>query len=160
MIEVELSDTDIEKATQLSEEMKVLRNSITKGEGNIAGFLGEIAALRVYGGEIAHTYDYDLLLPDGRKADVKTKRTTAVPLPHYDCSIAAYNTKQNCDVYIFTRVNIDEKKCWVLGHYDRDKYMEDARYLVKGQKDGDNWFTVKANCFNMTISELKEPVVA
>lgn len=157
MIEIALTADDLKAAQTLSEEMKVLKNSITEGEGNVAGFLGEIAAQRIYGGEISHTHDYDLKLPDGRFADVKTKRTTAEPLPHYDCSIAAYNTKQKCDIYIFTRIDMDNMKCWILGDYSQQSYKEKARFLKKGQKDGDNWFTVKADCFNMAISELNQP---
>jgi hypothetical protein len=156
MVEIKFTDEEITKAQKMADEMGALRNSITKGKGNLIGFMGEIAALRVYGGVQNNTKDYDLILPDGRKADVKSKKTTATPLPHYDCSVADYNTRQSCDIYIFTRIWPEEKIGWVLGHYEREKYYEDARFLRKGQIDGDNWFRVKADCWNMQISQLLE----
>lgn len=157
MIEIKLTLEDFRKAKQLATEMGALRKSITKGSGNMAGFLGEIAACRVYGATINNTYDFDLLLSDGRKADVKTKRTTVAPRPDYDCSVAQYNTRQACDIYIFTRLLIETETVYVLGHYDKLKYFEDARFWLKGELDPRNNYTVKASCFNMQISQLELP---
>lgn len=148
---------DQEDASLLAREMGVLRNSIETGRGSMAGFLGEIAAQRVYGGEISHTYEYDLILPDGRTADVKTKRTRTEPLDYYECSVADFNTRQRCDIYIFCRVHYDLTRAWVLGHYDKKKYMEDSRLLRRGEKDGDNGFIVRADCHNMRIDQLEKP---
>jgi len=159
MIEVQLSTEDLEEAKKLSVSMGTLNNSITSGSGNIAGFLGEIAARRLYGGTIKHTYQYDLVLPDGQTADVKTKQTSVMPKVYYDCSVADFNPNQQCDLYIFCRVHYNKKTCWVLGHYDKQLYIQNARFLKKGQLDGDNGFIVKADCYNMMISELEMPDV-
>jgi hypothetical protein len=153
---MDLTDSDRALASKLAEEMGVLNNSIESGGGSLAGFLGEIAAQKIYGGEIQHTYQYDLVLPDKRTADVKTKRTSVAPRDYYECSVSNFNPNQKCDVYIFTRVSYDNKRCWVLGHYDKKKYIEEARFLKKGQTDGDNNFTVRADCYNMPILDLEK----
>lgn len=158
MIEVPINDMMILAARDKAVEMGKLRNSITSGEGNIAGFVGEMIAQMVLGGEITNTYDYDLVLPEGVKVDVKTKRTSVPPLPNYDCSVAAYNTKQKCDYYCFVRVHNTFARGWFLGVYPKDKYFEDARYLKAGEVDPANNFTVKANCYNMAIQDLHQTI--
>ena len=111
---IELTDEDRSLASKRSADMGKLTNSIESGGGNVAGFLGEIAACRIYGGEISHTYEYDMILPDGRTADVKTKRTSTAPKDYYDCSVADFNPRQNCNIYIFCRVHYDNSRAWVL----------------------------------------------
>lgn len=156
MIEVPINDSMLLAARDKAVEMGKLRNSITSGDGNLAGFVGEMIAQQVLGGEITNTYDYDIVLPDGTKVDVKSKRTSVAPLPHYDCSVAAYNTKQDCDYYCFVRVQNNFARGWFLGVYPKAKYFEDARYLKAGQVDPANNFTVKANCYNMAIQDLQQ----
>ena len=70
--------------------MGEIRNSITSGMGNMAGFIGEQVANEVIKGIINNTYDYDII-EDNILWDVKTKRCTSRPRPHYECSIAALN---------------------------------------------------------------------
>lgn len=88
-------------------EMGELKNSIMRGAGNFAGFLGEFLVHGLLGGDIINTVNYDIILADGLKIDVKTKQTTVEPKLNYDCSISAYNTKQQCDAYVFARVKKD-----------------------------------------------------
>lgn len=76
------------------------------------------------------------------------------PLISYDCSISSYNTKQNCDVYVFTRVQKDFSRGWILGYMNKNEYFDKAVYLKKGEIDNSNNFTVKSNCYNIKISEL------
>lgn len=159
MIEIKITDEIYRQAWAKSRDMGKLKNSITEGEGNIAGFIGEILANMVVGGKIENCKDYDLVGPDGIKFDVKTKRCTSEPLPSYECSVAAYNVVQKCDNYIFVRVEyIDNKytRGWVLGYIPKAEYFQKARKLYKGQKDGSNWFTVKSDCYNLKIEDLYE----
>ena len=156
MIEIEITQKMKERAWRKARQMGEINNSITKGDGNIAGFLGEEIANNLIKGDIKNTYDYDII-KDGVKYDVKTKRCTSEPKPYYECSVAAFNTKQKCDYYVFVRIeNLKGKwtRAWVLGLYDKEKYFKDAKLLKKGQTDGDNHFKVKANCYNMEISKL------
>ena len=144
------------EARDKAAEMGQLRNSIIRGAGNIAGFIGEAIAQQVLGGKLCNTYDYDLVLDNGTKIDVKTKQTGYVPLPSYDCSIAALNTKQDCDYYAFVRVKNDFSVGWYLGVYNKDQYMKDAVFMQKGTIDPSNGYTVKSDCYNIKIDQLKD----
>lgn len=155
MIEVEITQEMLQRAKQKDVEMGTLRNSITKGEGNVIGFLGEEIANLVLKGQIKNTYQYDLVLDDGTTVDVKTKKTTVQPKEEYECSVAAFNTKQQCDKYCFVRVKNDLTKGWYLGVYDKEQYFNDAIFLRKGEIDPSNMFTVKSDCYNLKIKDLK-----
>jgi len=156
MIEVVISPAMLVEARDKAAEMGQLRNSIIRGAGNIAGFIGEAIAQQVLGGKLCNTYDYDLVLDDGTKVDVKTKQTGYVPLPSYDCSIAALNTKQDCNYYAFVRVKNDFSIGWYLGVYNKDQYMKDAVFMQKGTIDPSNGYTVKSDCYNIKIDQLKD----
>jgi len=156
MIEIEITQKMKERAWRKARQMGEINNSITKGDGNIAGFLGEEIANEIIKGNINNTYDYDII-KNGVTYDVKTKRCTSKPKPYYECSVAAFNTKQKCDYYVFVRIeNLNNKwtRAWVLGLYSKEEYFKRARFLKKGQTDGDNYFKVKADCYNMEISNL------
>jgi hypothetical protein len=158
LIEVEITSKLIESAKAKAKDLGKLRNSITNGKGNLVGFIGEEVALSCLGGELTNTYDYDLILKDGTKVDVKTKSTTVAPLPHYDCSVAAYNTKQKCDAYAFVRVKKDLTKAWYLGILPKNMYFEMAERFDKGDIDPANGFKIRADCYNVKISELQDSI--
>lgn len=156
MLEVAITPEMKKSAIQKAEELPTLKNSITSGEGNLVGFLGEEVAKSVLGGTLSNTYDYDLILGSGKTVDVKTKKTGFEPKPHYECSVAEYNTKQKCDYYAFVRVDDQRDRAWFLGVYEKDAYYRDAKLLKKGDVDPSNNFVVKANCYNLPIHKLKE----
>ena len=145
----------MKRAEEKAVEMGTLKNSIMNGSRNFIGFLGEEIMMDYLNVENScNTYDYDIIY-EGKKFEVKTKLTTVEPQPYYDCSIAAYNVKQSCDYYAFIRVKKDLSKAWVLGTKKKDDYFKEARFLKKGQKDGNNNFTVRADCYNLQISQLE-----
>ena len=158
MIEVVITGEMKKRAWAKSREMGVIKNSIMKGDGNIAGFLGEEVANSVIGGIINNTYDYDLVSND-ITYDVKTKRCTSPPRDFYECSIAEYNTKQKCDRYVFVRIenkNGRWGRAWVLGWMNKKDYFKKAVKLKKGDVDESNGFVVRANCHNMKIKDLRD----
>lgn len=155
MKRITITQNHIQKAKTLANELGTLRNSITAGDGNLAGFVGEVVMAEVLDARHANTYDSDLLWND-ISIDVKTKRTTVAPKDYYECSIAAYNTKQNCDLYAFCRVNANMDTLWFLGMIPKETYFQKARFLKKGQVDGDNNFVVRADCYNMEIKDIWE----
>ena len=154
MQEIEITLDMIDKARVKAKDMGRLNNSILKGRGSLAGFIGEQIALHCLGGVWENTYEYDLILPDGSKVDVKTKQTSVTPLPEYDCSVANFNTKQECDMYAFVRVKGDLTVGWYLGSITKEDYFKKARFMKKGDIDPSNNYKVRADCYNLTIKEL------
>jgi hypothetical protein len=156
MLEVKITEGHLKRAKMLDSSMGTLRNSITNGEGNLSGFLGEVIVGEILKARHDNTYDYDLVLSTGETVDVKTKRTNFPPKYGYDCSVAAFNTKQKCDYYAFVRVKNDLTTAWVLGFYPKQLYFEHAKFHRKGEFDESNKFTFKADCYNLPISGLRE----
>ena len=155
MIEVVVTGDMLVEARDKAAEMGRLRNSIINGAGNIAGFIGEAIAQQVMGGVLANTYEYDLILCNGKTVDVKTKQTSVKPLETYECSIAGLNATQECDYYAFVRVKNDFSVGWVLGVYKKQQYMLDSVVLKKGTIDPDNGYVVRSDCYNLKINQLK-----
>ena len=155
MIEIVVTGDMLVTARDKAAEMGKLRNSITNGAGNIAGFIGEAIAQQVMGGVLANTYEYDLILCNGKTVDVKTKQTSVKPLETYECSIAGLNATQECDYYAFVRVKNDFSVGWFLGVYKKQQYMIDSVFLKKGTIDPDNGYVVRSDCYNLKINQLK-----
>jgi len=158
MIEVEITDKMKRDAQRKAREMGVIKNSIEKGGGSIAGFLGEFIANEVIGGKVDNTYEYDIVY-NNITYDVKTKRCTSPPRDYYDCSVADFNTKQKCERYVFVRIENKGGKwgrAWVLGWKAKSEYYAKSRKMTKGEVDKSNGFIVKADCHNLAIKELEE----
>jgi hypothetical protein len=157
MTEVPISKIQLNAARIKAEQMGTLKNSITRGEANLEGFLGEILVAKHIKAQVKNTYNYDLI-KDGRKIDVKTKRCTSEPRADYECSIAAYNTKQKCDYYIFVRILEDHSRGWILGMIKKDEYFKRARFCKEGETDPKSHlgWKFKADCYNLEIKELYE----
>lgn len=158
MIEYDITDEMIEKAKKKDVEMGKLRNSIRNGEGNLVGFIGEEVFAAYYNAQSANTYDYDVLYGNLR-IDVKTKTTTVKPQPHYFATVADYNTKQNCDLYYFVRVDLNKKKAYLLGGIRKEKFYSESTFYKRGDPDPSSnlGWTFKADCYNLEISKLKLP---
>ena len=76
------------------------------------------------------------------------------PKEHYLCSIAAANTKQECEYYNFVRVMEDLSKAWLLGYISKSGFFECAKFGKKGEDDGSGRFKFKADCYNLPILGL------
>ena len=150
---VNITGKDIDKATKLHFEMGELKNSISKGRGNIDGFLGEIISSDFFNVKLSNTYNYDFILNE-KRIDVKSKKVNSVPRHNYECSVAGLNTKQECDYYIFTRIMGDLKKGWILGYIPKKEYFKKATFLNAGHVDPTNGFRVRSACYNLEIGEL------
>lgn len=158
MLHYKVHPQQVVKAQQYIKDHKLgaLKGSILKGKGNLAGIVAEVVIHDLYGGEWSPTYDYDLVWGH-TKVDVKTKRTGVVPLPNYECSVAAYNTRQKCDLYFFTRILTNLTEIWLLGWLPKPRYFEKAHKLNKGDYDSSNNFTCHADCYNVAIKDLVPP---
>jgi len=156
MIEVPITEDMIIKAKRMADGMGVLKASIMQGKGNLYGFLGELIYLEACGGKHLNTYDYDIVMDDGTKVDVKTKKTSAVPKPHYDASISNHNLKQACDIYGFCRVKDDLSVGWVLGNKSKVSFFDGARFVKRGEYDPSNGFKARSDHWSMPIKELDQ----
>lgn len=157
MLQIEITPAMVREAQRLSAAMGALNNSIRQGEGNIAGILGELALIRRYPDAVrVDSYDFDLLL-GGKRIEVKTKDRTVVPQPHHECSVANYNTSQKADFYFFVSLHREDagyRSAYLLGYLRPDEFFTRARRLRAGEIDPANGYTVRADCWNVRVSEL------
>lgn len=150
----------LQRAKSKAEEMGRIRNSILRGKGNVAGFIGEEMVLKAFNNfKSNNTYDSDVLFRVVH-FEIKTKRCNSIPLPNYACSVASSNISQKAPYYIFCRVLNTMDKGWIVGYMNKEIYFKKAIFLKKGDKDPyDPKFTVKADCFNVPILKLKDPQI-
>lgn len=152
MLELKITDQMYRLAWAKSRDAQKMK----KNDKGIAEYLGEIIANEFIKGSVLNNVDM-ISATNLRRIEVKTKICTSEPLPHNECSIEASGIGRNCDYYSFVRVeylNNVYTRGWYLGHIHKDVFFYNARKLLKGQKDGDNWFTIKSDCYNIPISSL------
>jgi hypothetical protein len=153
---IDISDL-VTLATQRAADLGVLRNSFTKGAGNIYGFLGELAFRRYFGLPMhgCFSFDFDVEM-GGATWEIKTKRCTSQPRINYCCSVSAHNHKQECDYYCFMRVHQDQKRAWLMGAISREGFQKKAVFLKEGERDIYG-FTCKCDSWNVFPLLLKHP---
>jgi hypothetical protein len=142
-------------AKQRANALGSLKGSITKGQGNTAGYLGQMLFAEYINGHEADTRNYDVI-KDNIRYEVKTKRCTSIPRSDYDCSIADANPNQKCDYYIFMRILEDFSKAWILGKKAPKQYISESVFCKKGEVDPKSHlgWTFKGDCYNLAINKL------
>ena len=154
VLNVKITDKNLLAARKRAAGIGPNKSKIVNG-GELHGVLGEQLFLDNYGGKLIDCYSYDIDHPKIGKIDVKTKRCGGAPEAHYECSVAAYQVnKQDCEYYAFYRIHNNLSEGWFLGIISKGEFMEKATFCKKGDTDGN--FTVKADCYNIKISELKD----
>ena len=153
MIEIRIKPEQLELAKKKAKELGILKHSFMRGERNVVGFLGEILVADYLKADISNTYDYDIL-KSGIKIDVKSKRCTSKPLLHYDCSVAAYNTKQKCDFYVFVRILDNFQLGWILGIIRKENFFKKSSLIKAGYVDESNNMQFKVDTYNLSINNL------
>ena len=144
MRHIKITNKHIKLAEKMSKSMGTLNNSITKGQGNIVGFLGEIIVAEYLDIILDNTYDYDLIYKN-KKIDVKSKKVTTPPKSYYECNL-----------YVFTRIKNDLSAGWIVGYLDKKEYLDSSKFLKKGEIDSDNNWKVLTDCYNLPINKLKD----
>lgn len=147
------------EAKSMSKKLGVLNNSIRKGEGNLAGFLGELSFLKAFPkAEKVDSYNFDIKVGD-YFLEIKTKDRTVPPQLYYEASIANYNAKQKAHYYTFVSLLRDGdryKKAFIIGYIEPEEYLKKATFLKKGQVDPSNNWTVNADCWNLSYNKLNK----
>lgn len=155
-LKFKISQDQLDRARELY-EFSNLKDSIMEGRSNIYGALGEILVYDQYISiaEYAGFYDYDLLIKD-RKIDVKSKKTTVIPQPHFHASVANANISQDCDYYCFVRIHESFYTGWLLGWKNKDEFFEKADFHKGGESDPQSSFgwQFRDDCWNLPIREL------
>lgn len=160
MREVEITQEMIDRAQKRADEMGGIKNSLTKGAGNLAGFLGEEMVLKLFPSCLLRgSKDYDLIyedfMGDMLNVEVKTKRRNVPPKEDYTCHISKTSAHQDPDVYVFCQANLKELpyRGWVLGWLPKDLFYMRAEFRQKGQPDGFG-FKEKVDCYVCKVSDL------
>jgi hypothetical protein len=138
---------------------KALNNSITNGESQMQGALGEVIAiefLRSLGKDVKYVgcYDYDLEINE-KKIDVKTIRTDKEPTDDFNANISAFNTRQKTDFYLWCSVSVDMTYGYVIGYLEKDEFYKIAELKRKGEIDWGKW-TFKSDTYTTKIKNLKK----
>lgn len=165
IIEVPLTDKQIDEIKVAARKLGQLKNSYRKGDGNLCGLIGELAVAQVLGvarvGNEDGKYDYDIIAPDGKtKIEVKTKEfkgTDRIPHP-WNCSLAQWSRKQQCDYYVFCIWRPKDKVVQILGVISKPDFMKRARSRKTGDqpdKDFGSTYSIKFPCLEVRPSELQ-----
>jgi len=147
-IEVKITDEMLSIAKKQASKHSDIPNSIMRGGGNLAGYIGEQAVLEHIKDSIPYnTKDCDVYLnpfsDNPISVDVKTKRRRVYPREEYTCHIAEASLHQNCDMYIFCQVNfkrnpktkweLDTSKAYILGWMTKEDFLKRSIKLKEGQ---------------------------
>lgn len=164
ILEIEIQQEWIDESKLEAKKLGVLNNSIRGGEGNQIGFIGELAVIKILGYNRTNIYEsdiskyhYDMIDLNGRTIDIKTKE--CVFKPRIDYAVCVYDMqvfKQNCQHYIFVRVDKKLKYVWILGWLDKIEFFEKAKFCIKGERDPDDIYHIfEADCWNCYIWQLR-----
>ena len=158
MIFVSVTEFHLTRARDLFDFQK-LKNSITDGEGNLAGALGEIIVCEYYNFEQTNTFDYDLKI-NSTRIDVKTKRFTPryTPDKSWNINVSDFNTRQDCDHYCFVGIADDYSCAYIYGFIAKKEFFKIAVFGKKNDIDpnGNGSWKFKSDCYNILISQLNE----
>lgn len=161
IIHVEIPESIIIEAKQQANDIGALRGSFRGGGGNIIGFIGELlichyANVQQVDRNSNALFDYDLIIKN-IKCDVKSKQVTSWPNVNYECSIEKFNTSQQCDIYIFTRIMRDFSSAWILGWIPKKSYFKKCYFVSKGFIDPSNNNRIPSDRYNILIKQLHKP---
>ena len=182
IIRIDWDDRMVTNAQNKAKKLGKIKNSILRGGGNAAGYLGEEAVASYIGAEITSCdegsgkYNFDITTRDERKVEVKTKRRTVSCIDDdgndrgfYEVSIAKTSVHQRPELYIFVNIHFDDyrkdengvaryygiRNIEILGQMEPEDYFAEARFVPQGERDPSNNFVAHADMYNLPISELE-----
>jgi hypothetical protein len=169
MIEIPFTDEMVRESHHLAKKLGSIKNSITLGGGNRAGYLGELAVSDYINAEHVSCdwgedkYNRDLVLKD-KNFEVKTKRRTVDPRSNYDASVADTSKHQKTDYYIhlsitFTshqgrKIYYNPSKIWLCGIISKEDYFAQSKIWSEGDVDDSNDFKTHVKMHNLPYDKL------
>lgn len=160
ILEIKVKKAQAAKATKelmsldLSKRKGYNKFSYRGGQFILDSIVTEIVINDFLGATREKSYDYDIIFND-EKIDVKTKpRATVPPQLNYNASVPSYQLeKQDCDRYIFTRINPNLTKVWVCGTIPKKDFVKKSEFAEKGSYDEKWKWAVDSNYIK--ISKLQ-----
>jgi len=142
----------IANAKKKADEMGTINGSVRGGGGNMIGYLGEELVKSYLGVGDGNIYQWDLMY-DGKKLEVKTKERNVVPNISYNATVFSWNTKQQCDFYVFCSIFKSLERGWICGILPPKEFYRQAKFAKKGDPDGDH-FKFFTDCYNLSYGRL------
>lgn len=158
MIRLPIDPAEVEIAKRDAALLGKLNRSILGGEGNLAGFIGELAVHRFFGylgSKRNNTFNHDLLIR-GKRFDVKTKRRRVEPLPNYVGTVPAYS-KQECHAYIFTSIRFADDvpvSVTLCGWMEPKEFRKEATEIKKGGVCPENNWVCSMDCLVLEYQKM------
>jgi len=171
----EMIDRAIQRAKDFSPSA---RRSQVKHSGTglsnvkVAGFLAEEAIAEYLNAELVlgeDRYNYDLVLADGTRTEVKSKRRTVAPKPNYEVSVYQVSKFQKPDLYMFCSLQYEKSSrigkaiqydnllhIWLLGQKKPETFFRKATFWDEGDYDNRNKLLLKSKSYNIEIKDLDE----
>lgn len=134
--------------------------SYNGGRSVLDSMVSEKVVSDYFNKRIEDKYDYDFITDQGVRIDLKTKsKSDKDPEPHWYCMIPEYQIdKQNCDYYIFNRINRELSIVWILGYISKKEFIDKSIYVKKGEilpdKEGSRDWECWTSGYYMTIDKL------
>lgn len=166
MIKVNITDSQYERARNLY-DFDSIDYSITKGEGNIIGALGEIIVQDTWSSYLKFpkksSRDYDLITSNNLKVDVKSKRISSGVKLADDFKVVVsaqgMGITQDCDWYVFCFISDDYYHGYILGWYSKKNFMRDSIHKRKGELDDigrvlNKGWRFKSDTYVMLVKDL------
>lgn len=170
IVEIIITSDILESAKSFN--YPINKRSYMNGERHDVGAIGEIVVKTFFEScgyivKYSEQYDYDLLVQTSSanlKIDVKTKKRTPCGLDKmlnyqskgYEGSVQAKNLDEirQKDVDIFTFVNYDGLKAFIVGYISKKEFIEKAFQIGKGKVDITNNLIMVGDNFNIYYKDL------
>ena len=179
LVSLPFNQSMVNRSRELSANLGSINNSILKGGGNEAGYLGELALEKYLGADHVSCelgsakYNRDLVFKE-KNFEVKTKRRTKDPIDNhyikYEASINESSMRQTPDYYAFLSITYAKMykkngvrfyerplKVWFCGYIDIDSFYKKSQFIEKGYIDPTNKNVCKANKRNIYYKDLINP---
>jgi hypothetical protein len=156
MITLKPNETQLEFAKKQSAALPIRNTSyhIVPEGRNYVGFVGEKAVADLIDCDHSPSYEYDLILKDGRTVDCKTFSNKYYPKDNFECHVMKKRKQQSCDIYLFSSYNREKNTLHLCGYMPRDEFYSKAKQIKKGDNSDINNIKYRADGYIIKVGEL------